>query len=435
MQKLKQVTLLIACGIFLFSNAAAAELDEARVREIVKEELTKGWLPSMKGVEFKLGLVLETEWNWAEHSGSDEEKDLGGGETVDLSTLHDNSYIAIDKAALYLKARYGDSVHFRIDIEGDEGKDFEVDEFHLKFELPQGMLFDFGLDERMWKDGGFGNEFGMKEYKFSRHTETYPLTGCSVYRDEQYKLTLGYVQKEVPVYGMIWVGNGLDLGSRNIMGGNDDGNNDSNKILQDDNFSDMDNQTTEAGVALGFKLEPVKDILRFNALASYAWSRADTDDLEVLSTLLDDFDDNDDEKTRWFGRLQFWLFNNWELVGEYVIFEDGKLERDAWMAQTSYKLKNPHPVKLGNSKLFTAFTPVVRYAAYNVDQDELLKAARNPLTWSRQQWTFSWVAELVKHIELRFEYNKNTEDDTYFGNKDVGEIDNDEFITNLKIKF
>jgi len=109
-----------------------------------------------------------------------------------------------------------------------------------------------------------------------------------------------------------------------------------------------------------------------------------------------------------------------EVQTQYISAKDGELERRGWYIQPLYKI----PV---GAKYLKSVTPFFRYG--ELDTRKIPAVFSDPLTWDRQKVTLALIADLIDQVKLKFEYKMNDED------TGGGEVDNDEFVGQLEMKF
>ena len=116
------------------------------------------------------------------------------------------------------------------------------------------------------------------------------------------------------------------------------------------------------------------------------------------------------------------------LAGQYIVAEDGVLDRKGWYTQASWRFSFG---KLLADRYFRSVEPLVRYGELNVDgsgawtfKDESL-----PGTWDRQALTLGALVEVTGDIFMKFEYVMNSED------TGGAAVNNDELLIQLLLTF
>jgi hypothetical protein len=360
---------------------------EYRVAAIEKR-LDDGWLPSLKGKKFRLGGELEIEYRKTQS----ERSHPAGTTNIPYGQFQ------IDKFDLNIEARPSDDITIFAQIEAEPDDKTELDEAHVTF---SNLFFDsylrIGLQERFIRP--------------SRKTETYPLVGNALWRDKDIGIELGGDLK--PFYYRLSLSNGLALGKKEI--GEDDS---FDEILQDDGkFRDYNN-SKEFGIGIGYKDEIIKghkiDILLF----SY-FSKLSSDDIAFLKSRFSGYASNEDTKNFYGGNIEY-KFKGLNLFGQYIHARDGEIKRDMWYVQPSYKFN------VKGIKYLSAIEPLYRYDRYDVSH---APSATKPLSWDRKRNTFSVIADIIKDLKLKLEYNLNDEETG--GQK----VKNNEFVGQMEIKF
>ena len=115
---------------------------------------------------------------------------------------------------------------------------------------------------------------------------------------------------------------------------------------------------------------------------------------------------------------------------QYMNAEDGKMSRDGWYTQTSYRFSFG---KLLADRYFRSIEPLLRYGALDVDAPgsagQPFKSPSLPGTWDRQALTVGALLEVTGDIFMKMEYSMHSEDG---GGVDV---DNDELLIQLLLTF
>lgn len=367
--------------------------EKPKVPETVEERLAvleekveeKGFL-SAKGVDFQLAGELEYEFVDTGGDGSD-----------------DNPHFQLDKLVLQPKLKIGDNFEFDAQLYFvEDGTATNLNEFHAKYTgLPLDSWVDAGLYER-WVKGHHG-----------RKTEAYSLLGTAFYRDDALTLTLGGDLD--PIYWMLSVGNGYEINRKQVA--EDTANN--NDILHDNYATSGLSNRLEYGINLGLKRD-FKGAGNVDIMGFYYDDQLSSTDISTLKSNLLGYTSNNDTKTRVGAGIKYKL-GNATLYGAYIDAEDGALDRDTWVVDASYHFKFNT-----DRKFFTGIEPVISYSDYNVD---FTKATGSPLGWDREKWIFASIIDFYKNTKLKLEYYINTEDT---GGE---EVDNDEFLAQLEVKF
>lgn len=389
--------LLVKKGIITQEEIDEIKADIARkkpkVPETVEERLAvleekveeKGFL-SAKGADFQLAGELEYEFVDTGGDGSD-----------------DDPHFQLDKVVLQPKLKIGDNLEFDAQLYFVEsGTATNLNEFHAKYKgLPLDLWVDAGLYER-WIKGQHG-----------RKTEGYSLLGTAFYRDDALTLTLGGDLD--PIYWMLSVGNGYEINRKQVA--EDTANN--NDILHDNYAASGLSDRLEYGINLGLKRD-LKGAGNVDIMGFYYNDKLSSADITTLQNNLSGYTSNDDDKKRLGAGVKYRL-GNATLYGAYIDAEDGALDRDTWVVDASYHFKF-------NTKRrwFTGVEPVISYSEYNVDST---KATGSPLGWDREKWIFASIIDFYKNTKLKLEY--------YINDEDTGgeEVDNDEFLAQLEVKF
>ncbi len=368
-------------------KSAKPEKLEERVTALEKR-VDNGLLPSLKGKKFRIGGEFEFEYRKTQN-----EKGHPAG-----STNIPYGQFQIDKFDLDIEAKLTDDITLFAQIEAEPDDKTELDEAHVTFSniIPESYL-RVGLQERFIRP--------------SRKTETYPLAGNAFWRDKDIGIEIGGDLK--PFYYRLSVSNGLQLKGKEI---GEDASFD--KIMQDDDDNRDYNNSKEIGVGLGYRNEFIKghnlDILLF-----YYFSRLSDSDVTFLKSNLPGYALDKKTKNFYGGNLKY-EFSDISLFGQYIHAKDGELKRDIWYVQPSYKFK------IKGLKYLSAVEPLYRYERYKVDY---AKSVTKPYSWDRGRNTVSVIADIIKDLKLKLEYNINDED------TGGAKVRNNEFVGQMEIKF
>ena len=312
-----------------------------------------------------------------------------------------NAHFQIDQLYLYPKVRYKDMALFSADIAIKTASSTVIEEAWVRFFSSPRTYVEAGLND-------------ITIANVPRKTETEILIESVFYRDDDLGLRLGGKPLEW-LYWEVSVTNGFTLrGNR--------------QVSEDPSFfmiADRKNLSNAAdrpymGVAVGFKpnlgaLGKV-DILPFY----YNGVLTDADVLFLQGIPGYTGSINDDEKTRYGFNFKY-NYAHFALLAQLLYAEDGALERRGWFVQPSYRI-----YENAGWKWFSAYELVYRYSDLELDLPELVT---NSLTFDRQQHVVAMLVRVFDNTTLKIEYNFNDEDT---GGADV---DNDEFLTQLEVKW
>ncbi len=371
--KYSEGILVIVCMLFLFFSANSGQG--------IAEE--KGWSPSLKGKRYKLGGELEFEY--VDTQDDEEIKQPSGYFKLDKFTVTPRIQIAdniILQALLLFKANKA-----------------SASEAHATFSgLPLNSSLKIGLDDRFVKE------------KPGRKTEGYPLIDTAFARDDEF--AIAWNGKRASFYWTVSLSNGLALGQQAP------GEDASYKLLHDNRQVSDVNYNKEIGLGIGWKHslagERSIDVLTFGYIA-----RLSREDIDVLQGMAGYGNSGSDLNSMYGVSIENRL-KSLSLNGKYIRANDGVLDRYGWFAQASYR------VSLGDRKLLTAFSPLIRYGRLAVD---LPNVPADPLTWDRDMTTLALLIEIAKGVMIKTEYYLN-------GEATGGDnVNNDEFLVQMELKF
>lgn len=424
-------------GFFIFTlvlapSSALAKLDASTKKEIdayidSKMGEKKSWLPSMKGEFFELHGEMELEFV----STQNEEGiiDRSGNPHRPLADHHtDNKkpHFQMDKIVLMPIGHFGKHNMLKMELEwshdGDSGTKvaFQDVYFQSNFLLGENAPLDMDLWVRIGRD-----ERWMKP---SRITESYPYLGTVIWRDDELQLVIG-VDTEF-IYWRGSFGSGFDLGTRAL---GEDG---SFESLQDDSNFSQGEQKREFSTGIGVRYE--EEEIKADLLTYYINDKmnneensdgARTGDVQVLQGLANYDKLESGKPTPNQNRLGTRLTLNalgatW--MSEYVYMQDGLLKRHVWYSLLGYKHKLDG-FDVNGRKWLTGIMPLIRYDNLDVI---IQKSSSDSRTWDRWGMTLGLIIDVIEHVKLKTELIWNKEH-TGGGNR----IDNNEFLTQLEVKF
>lgn len=365
-------------------EAGISEEKEEKIGGIEKEshEQRSGLL-SLTGARFELGGELEIEF-------VDTEKDE--------ATSEPEPHFQIDQLYLYPKVTLVDNIILSSDI-AITSSSASVEEVWAKFA---------GLTFNSWVEIGLNDSFIAD---IDRKTEAEILIETAFYRDDDIGLTFG----GEPVDWLYWrlsATNGLDLDQKGP------GEDNSYKIIHDDRNTSNANKRPMLGFGIGLK-SALTDLGKIDILPFYYTGKLSGTDVTFLQAIPGYGTEVDDDKIR-YGVNARYDFGDITVIGQYIKADDGKLDRCGWFVQPSYKIKVP------GWSIFNSYDLVYRYNDLDVD---LANVTASSLTWDRKQHIIGLVTDMYKGIKLKSEYSFNQE------NTGDGNINNDEFLTQLEIKF
>jgi hypothetical protein len=366
-------------------------LTHEEAQNIRIEETKKSIVP--ENVDIDIGGEIELEYHQAESSDymSDEDAKL-----------------KLDKAVLKPKVTFKDT---GIEL----GMEFEFSDSDAYFEKG-GVTFTQlpgDLDQELFV--GLDSRFIKPKFP----TETYPMLGTALWRDQEYQLA--WEAEYSPVYWGVSVGEGLRVGDKAI--GEDSGSSATSEKYNEI-YQDNDNETNKTGHwELGAKLgvQPdIGDAGSLDVLGYGFFGELDSTDISSLQSYFTGYSSNDDTMNR-YGTQVHYKYNGFDLLAEMAELKTGDLSMKGWYVGGGYKIKT------GRDKWFTSFTPYIRYGEW--DPDAPTKNINYPITWNRETTTLALITKVTDNVKLKSEYLIHDE------KTGSGGIDNDEFLTQLEVKF
>ncbi len=316
-----------------------------------------------------------------------------------------------DKFVLQPKVKVSDTLSLDAQIYFNPADVAYLNEVHAKCKLSDAALLDVGKFERFIKDW------------HGRKTEEYPLLGTAFYRDDYWQMMFGYnlPGKGDPkgLFAGLSVGNGLEIDDKQVSTDS------SFKIIHDDSTKNEGPfEEWEVGVNLGLDLSLGTEG-RLGLIGFYYWDRLSADDISDGADGLDDqlnFVSTGDGKTRAGGGIKIQPAKNLRIAAMFLTAKDADVDRSAWFGELAYKI----PLE-GGEKL-KAIEAIVSYGTLTIDTD-VSKDTTLPGTWDRTKLIVGAHFHLPDKTKIKLEYYLNGE--TTGG----AEVDNDELIVQLEIKF
>ncbi len=360
------------------------EIDEYMEKKQAEEGLVDKLLTTKKGGKFSLGGELEYEYVDVQNGGKKAEP-----------------HFVLDKFVLQPKVNINEDISIEAQLYFQPHNKTSINEFHIMFKnIPcKHTYIDAGLFEREIKNHSH------------RITEGYPLVGTAFWRDDEYALSLGGEWKSL--YGSLLVGDGLALGEKQVAEDS------SYKIIHDNKRDEDFNGLSEFNANFGYRNDYGK-LGKVDVLLFYVYKELSDSDIEFLMDIPGYEGDLDDKSGFRRGFGADYSIGGLRLYGQYIEAEDGELKRSGWYIQPSYK------VKLAQREYFNAFEVVFRYGELDMD---VTPDPADSRTWDRDKIAIALISDICKNVKLKTEYYVNDEDT---GAEDV---DNDEFLTQLEVKF
>lgn len=382
---------LFVCAACLIAETSMAATLENRVAALEKQVAEKK-SPTIKGAAIEFGGEIKLEW-------------LDAQDTQDADA-DPHAHFQLNRVVLEPRVKIADNLTFDSELWFKENS-AQVKEFHIKLSDLVGYLWvDAGLYER-WP-----------ETHHNRLTEGYSLYGSELYKDRALTLAMG--SDTGPLYTVLSVGNGYKTGRQQVA---QDGASRSQIIADELGSPAQTSDKQEYGVNIGYKL-PVSANIDFDILGFYYKDSLSADDKTFLRNSLNssafNFNTNDDEKTRYGFAVKYNIAGVGLFAG-FVRLKDSNLKRSATAIEAWSEIAiNPQ------GEFFTAITPFVSYSNLNVKTE---KTEVLPGTWDRQKIMLACILDLYKNTKLKVEGSLNGE------KTGGGDIDNDEMLVQLEIKF
>ncbi len=360
---------------------------------------TDNWILGKKGDRIRIGGGVELEY-----SDGQDATWLPSTANEMRSTAADGHF-QVDKFELKLDAKVTDGINFKskVRFDGDDN-DIEVRDTYLE-------MVDLPLDSYVQ----VGNNTVF--FRPDRITEGYPLGGTAFWRKRG--LGIWYGGQREPLYWRFSLTNGLELDDKDF--GETSGTTEFQRIIGDDKRNDDLNGNKELGFGLGLK----QDLQRFgevDLLGFVTRGRLTGEDVTFLQTAANvpGYGSSSRTTKERYGINLDYTYGNANLFGQFIRAFDGKLRRNAWYLQPSYK----HPLRF---KYLKAIQPLFRYGQYTIN---MAHVPAEGLTWGRQQYTAALIGHVTDNFRWKWEYHFNREDT---GSSD--EPRNDEWVTQLDYSF
>ncbi len=327
-----------------------------------------------------------------------------GGDTSEAA-----QHLGWDKFVLQPKVKVSDTLSLDAQIYFNPADVAYLNEVHAKFKCSDKLLVDVGKFERYIKDW------------HGRKTEEYPLLGSAFYRDDYWQMMFGYnlpSKKEDPkgFFAGLSVGNGLEIDAKQVSTDS------SFKIIHDNSTKNEGPfEEWEIGLNVGLDLSLGTEG-RLGLIGFYYWDRLSGADVTALDGFLGAGFTSGDDKTRVGGGVKIEPVGGLRIAGMYLTANDSGVDRSAWFGEVSYKFG------IEGGERLKAIEPVLSYGTLTVDSD-VIKDFTKSGTWDRTHLIAGVHFHMADKTKIKLEYYVNGE--TTGG----AEVDNDELIVQLEIKF
>lgn len=381
--------------------------EDIEERIAVLEEKSKASFLSKKGykVDIKGGAEIE-------FVNIQDDDDAVARDVTSNSDDSENPRFQVDKVTLRFTVMSEDeTVGFSSELEMDEGDNAFFDDAYV-------FLKDVKLGGAThFLKAGLQNRF----IRLSRIFESYPLNGTAWWQDEEFLVNYG---GEVSDGWLYWRG---ELARANELDDKANTENGQFEMIHDDRRGSLGNtaeigNTFVGGGGLGIKFNTADfgtDFGKFDILGFGRAGKLTDDDVSFLQGLTGySSTETSDDYVRAGANLNY-KWQNFGLMGQFIYSEDGKLERKGWYVEPYYKI----PI---GWRYLDSIMPAAQISWLEVDLTNTDTDAR---TWDREKYTFGAICQINKNLQWKNEYSINEEDT---GGSDV---DNDEFISQLKFSF
>lgn len=346
--------------------------------------------------------------------------DLGGELELEFVKAEDgigvaepDAHFQIDQLYLYPTAKFNNTAFFSADIA-------------IKASDTQTGLLEEAWAKYFFEPANTYVEAGLNDLfiaNIQRKTETEILIESAFYRDDDLGVRVG----GKPLDWLYWEAsatNGFQLGTR--VASEDS----SFPLIADRRNTSNAADRLNLGLTVGFN----PDLGRYgkiNILPFYYNDVLSEADMKFLQAIPGYGKTNTANKKQRYGVNLRYDYSDFTIMGQYLVAEDGALNRTGWFVQPSYLLyKNP------NWQWFSTYELVYRYNDLDVDLPHIVDAATcglpndircGSLTWDRQQHVLALLVNLIDRTSLKFEYIVNNE------NTGGAEVDNNEFLIQAEV--
>ncbi len=374
MKKLLTAAVMIS-ALCSFSAAQSVEERLAALEKALNESA------QARG-NFKLGGELEFEYV----------DTAGDGQTPE-------GHFQLDKFNLNPRMRLSDRITLCGQLTFKFDKAYCGEAYAIFSGLPFDSVLKAGLDDR-FIDG-----------KPDRKTETPSLIQAAFYCSDSMGLTWSGKQKSS--YWHFSLTNGYKLSE---TAPSEDK---SHQFIYDAKQSGDSNENKEAGFGAGMKHSFAKDHLLDIFGFGYVSSLSGADRVFLQAVQGYGNAENSDGVVM-TGAAADYKSGDLGICAEYIVSKYGALDRDGYFVQVSYKIKS------SARKYFDSITPLIRYGELDVGLPEVETDSR---TWDRKKIALALIIEIEKNVLLKNEYCINRE------STGGAEVDNDELLVQLEIKF
>ncbi|NQT46253.1 MAG: hypothetical protein HQ593_02080 [Candidatus Omnitrophica bacterium] len=388
----------------LVEKGLITENESRTVKAEVKEE--KGFL-SKKGVKVEISGATEVEIVDVQEDHTT--LDSVTTSTADRTNQFERPHLQVDKVTLRATVTSVDeTIGFSSELEFDEAETAFFDDAYI-----------FLKDVEIYETKHFVKAGLMSRWiEPKRVFESYPIAGIPYWEDEELQIIYGGEWEWL--YWRLSASNGLNLDDKGATEGGA-----TFEILHDDRSSDSDEIPTELGsiewgAGAGVELD-TDDFGKINIMGFYLGQKMQDADYAKLNAIANYVSNTEDEQFRAGVNVDY-KFENFGVRGQYIASTDAKLDRWAAHIEPYYTFKLDY-------RYLKGLTPAVQLSWYDVDLKKDAISATDARSWDRQKYTFGLIAKINKNLKWKNEYSVNDED------TGAGDVDNDEFISQLQFKF
>lgn len=306
--------------------------------------------------------------------------------------------------------------------------------------------------------------------RMGRDTENYPLVGNAFWRDESFalisRLRIGdpdgggggeeapaafdFAENPGEVSLFFSVGNGHTLDT-NEVGFDTAGFND---LIQDDRDVGDSLSIREIGAGVGYRRN-FQSLGEAQVLGFFYDDELNTDSIDFLQndlTIRDalgsavaGYGDSNVSKSHRYGVNAVYFLpasvlygelidtrrrDGLTLQGQWIQGDDGRLRRDGWFVQASYRFSFPNPLLF--ERYLRSVEPVVRFSELNTN---IAPDPRLPGTWDREELLVGAIVDIVRNVLLKVEYTLYDEDTGAGAVPGPSDVANNELSVLLQVRF
>ena len=362
------------------------------------------------GLDVVLGGEVELEFIDVEGAGGFANQDLTYQKVKNRSP-----HMRIDMAVLSARVNYSENLYYHIEFRFDDESAY-VDKQYARLNVP-GLHTQF----EMGKNRPFVST--------KRQSEGYPLIGTAFWKGREAHL---HSETAIPLGENGKLIGGLSFAMKRPLGTDDAAEDKSFKMMVYDDYEPKNGQTFEYGVKAGVELGGLSALGWFftgELIDDWDWKSSLKQSLAPYS----DMGDETDITNYWMGGRAADRIGGLNLVGEYILAQDGLLTRDGAYGEASYSMKAPKFLRAQKLTFLGRQGFLNLKSKENSAGDELKWAyLSEAMSWDRQMITLSAMLEINDNLTLKFEHYIL---DETTGSDEQPSVEDDQSLMQINFRF